>query len=136
MARILVCDDDCAQLDMRKMLLESAGHEVETAMTPEQVLRLMLRRQADVVIMDLRLLNHLCEPDAREGMALIRRIREQDGSMPIIVLSGWPEEIYGQPEEAMVSCILVKPVPTSEMLQFIAELARPACAPSQNPPSA
>ena len=40
----------------------------------------------------------------------------------MIVLSGWPEELYGQPEEHMVSRILLKPVNTPILLETIREL--------------
>ncbi len=137
MSRILVCDDDPVQLNLRKMLLEAAGHTVGLAFNPGETLRHMSRQLPDVVVMDLRLLNRLGEPDAREGIELIRRIRERDARVPVIVLSGWPEEIYGQPEETMVSRVMVKPVQTRELLATIAELAPPpASGPSRNLPSA
>jgi hypothetical protein len=40
----------------------------------------------------------------------------------VIVVSGWPDEIYGQPEEQMVSRVMVKPVMIAELFQTIAEL--------------
>jgi hypothetical protein len=39
----------------------------------------------------------------------------------MIVLSGWPDDIYGTPEERMVSRVLVKGS-IRELLQTIAEL--------------
>ena len=38
------------------------------------------------------------------------------------MLSGWPETIYGEPEEAMVSRVMVKPVPAAELLSAVDEL--------------
>jgi len=73
------------------------------------------------------------QPDAREGMALIRRIREAGYRLPVIVLTGWPEDLYGQPEERMVSRIMVKPVGIPVLLETIAELTS-ASAPSRNLP--
>jgi DNA-binding NarL/FixJ family response regulator len=72
--------------------------------------------------MDLRFPNALGEPDAREGIALIRRIRDLGCRAPVIVLSGWPEALYGQPEEQLVSRILLKPVRTRELLNAIRDL--------------
>jgi DNA-binding response OmpR family regulator len=74
------------------------------------------------VILDLRFPNALGEPDAQEGLALIRRIRDLGCRVPLIVLSGWPDDLYGEPEERMVSCILVKPVKTREFLDAIRSL--------------
>ncbi len=72
--------------------------------------------------MDLRLLNARGQPDSREGLALIRTIRELDARMPLVVLSGWPEELYGEPEEQMVSKVIVKPICSRDLLTLIDEL--------------
>ena len=120
MSRILVTDDDIVQLDLYMQLLEIAGYQVEIAVSASQTVRHI--EKADLVVMDLRLPNALGESDSGEGMALIRRIRDLGYRAPVIVLSGWPEDLYGQPEEQLVSCILVKPVGTRELLQTIHDL--------------
>ncbi|MCX6630422.1 MAG: response regulator [Candidatus Solibacter sp.] len=126
MPRILVADDDPLQLDLRKQILEIAGYQVEIALTVRQTVRRLENAPAglmtDLVIMDLRFPNALGEPDAQEGMALIRRIRDLGCRAPVIVLSGWPEDLYGQPEEQQVSRILLKPVRTRELLHAIRDL--------------
>ncbi len=122
MSRILVTDDDPVQLELRKLLLEGAGHEVALACDSSATLRELERERPDVLIMDLRLVNVGGEPDCREGLDLIRRIRELDGRVPVVVLSGWPEELYGAPEEQMVSRVMVKPVGSRELLDLIEEL--------------
>lgn len=114
-ARILVADDDREQLKLFRMLLESAGHAVETADGPAEMLRL-LQNSPHLLMMDLRF------PDTRVGLALIRRIREDGMKLPVIILSGWPEELYGRPEECMVERILVKPIGTADLLGAIAAL--------------
>ena len=122
MSRILVADDDAIQLDLRKQLLEIAGYQVDIAFTALQTLHLLTKRPPDLVIVDLRLPNEQGDSDAREGLALIRRIREIASWVPILVLSGWPEDIYGQPEEQLVSRVLLKPVRTPEFLNTIRDL--------------
>ena len=76
-----------------------------------------LEAAPNVLIMDLRF------PDLRVGLALIRRVRELDSTVPVIVLSGWPQDLYGQPEEAMVARILVKPIPPAELIAAVAAVA-------------
>ena len=122
MPRILVTDDDPVQLHLRRQLLEAAGHEVALACDSPATLRQLERNRPDLIIMDLRLLNTGGEPDSREGLALIRSIRQLDGRMPVVVLSGWPEELYGEPEEKMVSRVVVKPVRSRDLLNLIDEL--------------
>src|ERR1035437_1697622 len=117
-----MADDDLDQLVVRKPLLEAAGHEVAVAACPSDTLRELERSAADLVIMDLRFPNAAGQPDSREGLALIRRIREAGCRAPVIVLSGWPDDLYGQPEEKMVSRVMVKPVGMAVLLETIAEL--------------
>lgn len=122
MSRILIADDDAIQLKLRLRVLESAGHEVSLAFDPSEALH-QLERGSDLLIMDLRFLNRAGEADSAEGLALIRRIRAMGSVVPVVVLSGWPEDLYGRPEEGMVSRVMVKPVATHELLAAIAELA-------------
>ena len=122
MSRILLVDDDPYQLDLYKQVLENAGYQVEIALSAAQAGRRIGNAPADLVIMDLRMPNALGESDPLEGRALIRRIRDLGCRAPVIVLSGWPEDLYGQPEEQLVSCILLKPVSTRELLHTIRDL--------------
>ncbi len=124
MCRILVADDDQQQLDLRKLLLEQAGHEVDLALDALETMRHLEHGQADLIIMDLRFPNASGVPDSAEGLALIRRIRDVGCRAPVIVLSGWPIDLYGQPEEQLVSRIMVKPVKPADLMETIQDLAR------------
>jgi len=121
MYRILAADDDPLQLDLRKTVLESDGHTVVTALSVRATTRELERSKVDLVVMDLRFPNVQGQGDCREGMRLIRNIRELDGGVPIIVLSGWPEDLQGQPEEKMVSRVLLKPVAPRDLLAVARE---------------
>jgi len=122
MSRILVVDDDIVQLDLYKQLLEIAGYQVEIAITAPQAVRRLGHAPADLVIMDLRLPNALGESDPQEGLALIRHIRDLGYGTPVIVLSGWPDDLYREPEERLISCILIKPVPPHELFAAVHSL--------------
>ena len=128
-----MADDDPDQLVVSKILLEAMGHEVVVAGTPSEALRELERSAPGLFVMDLRFLNASGQPDSREGRALIRRIREAGYRLPVVVLSGWPADLYGEPEEEMVSRILVKPVEIPLLLETIAELTS-ASAPFRNLP--
>jgi len=117
MARVLLADDDATQLDLCARLIEAGGHQVTAAFCPSEALRHL--SSADVVIMDLRFRNPQGDPDAQQGLELIRRIRESGSQTPLIVLSGWPEELRGSPEEQMVSRVMVKPVRMPTLLAAI-----------------
>jgi CheY-like chemotaxis protein len=123
MCRILVADDDQQQLDFRKLVLEAAGHEVTVALDPHETIQRLQQGTSDLVVMDLRFPNPAGTPDSAEGLALIRRIRDVGCRLPVIVLSGWPDDLYGQPEEEMVSRIMVKPVNPGVLMEAIEALA-------------
>jgi hypothetical protein len=72
--------------------------------------------------MDLRFPNASGIPDAAEGLALIRCIRDSGYRAPVIVLSGWPDDLWGQPEEQLVSRIMVKPVKPAVLMEAIEDL--------------
>ena len=128
MARILLADDDARQLQLRARLLEAGGHEVCLAGDASEVIPYLATSQ--VVIIDLRFPNSQGQPDAAEGLKLIRQIRESGCRAPVIVISGWPEDLSGTPEERMVSRVMQKPVAIESLLGAIAELATGGSAPS------
>ena len=115
MARILVADDSLDQVTVQRKLLETLGYQVGTAMSPDETLRELERTRPDLVVVDLRF------PHASDGLALIREVRRRDSKLPMIVLSGWPDDLYGAPEESLVSRIVVKGS-LHELLQTIQEL--------------
>jgi CheY-like chemotaxis protein len=122
MPRILVADDDLVQLELRKLLLEAAGHEVSLAFSTKQAVNHLRERGADLVILDLRFPNEHGMPDSQEGLALIRGIHAVGAGTPMVVLSGWPADIEGEPEEKLVRCILMKPVKPSALVDSVREL--------------
>jgi len=115
MPRILVADDSLDQVTVQRKLLETLGYQVGTAMSPDETLRELERTRPDLVVVDLRF------PQAADGLELIRGIRRRDSKLPMIVLSGWPDDLYGAPEESLVSRIVVKGS-LGELLQTIREL--------------
>ncbi|HEX3746276.1 MAG TPA: response regulator [Bryobacteraceae bacterium] len=115
MAYILVADDDADQVAVQRELLETFGYQVGTARSPAEMLTLLDREHPDLAIMDLRF------PLPSDGLALIRGIRGKNATLPLIVLSGWPDELYGAPEEPLVSRVVIKGN-VRELLQTIAEV--------------
>src|SRR5690242_10905936 len=118
MPRVLVADDDATQLELRAKLLEAGGHQVSVACCPQETLRLL--PSAEVVVMDPRFPIPHGHPDVAEALALFRNLRESGCAAPVIVISGWPKELQGSPEERLVSRIMVKPVGLAALLAAIA----------------
>jgi CheY-like chemotaxis protein len=103
MARILVVEDDSSQLEIRKQILEHAGHEVVTARDISEALERW--PGCPVVLMDLRI------PEPEDGLRLIKAI---DCQARIIVLSG------GEVDRTLpVDEFLTKPCPSKRLLESI-----------------
>jgi CheY-like chemotaxis protein len=113
MARILVVEDNPQQLSVRCLLLELSGHEVFPAASASEAKRILTERAPEVVVMDL------CLPKAEDGLALLRAGAQQPFPVRMVVLSGWPEDLYEKPEAALASHILVKPVATRILLEAV-----------------
>jgi CheY-like chemotaxis protein len=103
MARILVVEDDAIQLEMRKQILEHAGHEVAVAQNASEALEQFAG--CPVVVMDLRI------PEPEDGLRLIRAIA---GAARIIVLSGGAVDPTLPVDE-----FLTKPCPSRTLLACI-----------------
>jgi CheY-like chemotaxis protein len=114
MARILVVEDDTSQLEIRRQILEHAGHQVVTAQDAAQALERWhdSPNMPSVVVMDLRI------PEAEDGLRLIQEIA---GKARIIVLSG------GQVDPDLpVDEFLTKPCPSKRLLEAIERWANSA----------
>jgi CheY-like chemotaxis protein len=103
MSRILVVEDDTSQLEIRKQILEHAGHEVVTARNASEALDRW--PGCPVVLMDLRI------PEPEDGLRLIQAI---GGRARIIVLSG------GEIDPTLpIDEFLTKPCPSRKLLASI-----------------
>ena len=111
MARILLVEDDAGQLEIRKQILEHAGHQVVAAQDASEA----LERFAEgphvpvVVVMDLRI------PEPEDGLRLIQAI---DCQARIIVLSGSHVDPTLPVDE-----FLTKPCPSKRLLVAIEKWA-------------
>ncbi|MBX9603473.1 MAG: response regulator [Bryobacteraceae bacterium] len=108
--KLLIVDDDSAQLDIRKLIFEQHGFEVETAANPFTARMLMDDFAPDTVLMDLRL------PDPGDGLDLISALR---GRARIVVLSGFPGDLDGHPHREWVHGIAAKPARTEQILKLL-----------------
>jgi two-component system, OmpR family, KDP operon response regulator KdpE len=85
MSRILLVDDDPGIRKVVRDALERAGHEVETASDGDEALPLVESGELDLLITDLSM-------PRRGGLELVRAVREQKATFPILVLTVRQEE--------------------------------------------
>ncbi len=116
MARLLV-EDDPGQLELRRLILEQAGHEVRTASDGRRALEEFTEAAPAVVVMDLRL------PRTEDGLALLAALRARDASVRIVVLTGAAEIPASSAAGGPAVRCLKKPVPSEELLCVIEKLA-------------
>jgi two-component system response regulator HydG len=81
-ARILVVDDDRAHLTMLTAMLESWGHDVDTAADGAEAVDRVRRRAYDVVLTDVR----MAEVD---GIEALRRIKAYNPYLPVLIMTAY-----------------------------------------------
>jgi len=84
MKRILVIEDNEANLCLTKLILRKSGYLVIEARTGAEGVKSAVQEKPDLILMDIQL------PDI-DGLEATRRIRnsEVDGSVPIIALTSY-----------------------------------------------
>jgi DNA-binding response OmpR family regulator len=84
--RVLVVDDEPAIVQVIRERLEREGFRVQAAGTGEQAVGLVAEMAPDVLILDLML------PD-RDGFDVLRCLREDGYSLPVIVLTARDDDV-------------------------------------------
>lgn len=111
MRRVLVVDDDAAQLNVRCLVLRNAGYEVASAPSPADAMASYRTSRPDVVVMDLKL------PRIEDGIGLLHDLGPD---ARVVVLTGAKVPPNAVSDGARV---LKKPCSCESLLRVIAELA-------------
>jgi len=121
LAKILVIENDISFLDLLRVHLASAGHEVMTAEDAALGLRSVIENVPDLIILDM-FIPYL------DGIEVLEALRTDPATapIPVIVLTGTrDDEIYAKARKLGVADYLTKPVQRDRLLQVIdATLAR------------
>ncbi len=98
MKRILVVEDNKANMYLISFILKESGYEVIEARSGEEGVELAVKEKPDLVIMDIQL-------PGIDGLEATKRIRESEANeeLPIIVLTSYA--MAGDKEKALkASC--------------------------------
>jgi CheY-like chemotaxis protein len=116
--RVLVVDDDHSVREMLENLLSVLGHRPSLTGDFEEALALNAAARFDVALIDLRL-------PGKSGIELAERLRTQDRSLAVVLLTGWGQEhaLTDAPGDC-VDLTGVKPLDLPQLRRLLASAAR------------
>ena len=104
MATLALIEDDEGVRDYFKSVVSRMGYELIVAIDGPSGLKMLSEHPVDVILTDLNM------PGEPNGMALVRRIREEHPQTPVIVISGYPtKERLDACKELGIEDFLTKP---------------------------
>ena len=125
MAKILVIEDDVTFLDLVRVHLSGAGHEVVTAEDAAIGLRAIIADRPDLVVLDI-FVPYL------DGFEMLEALRSDPATreIPVIVLTGHTDdETFSRARQLGAAAFLTKPVEGTRLINAIEQQlarARPA----------
>lgn len=115
MAKIIYIEDIPDNITLVEKIVKSRGHEFLSAQNAEMGLELAVTSKPDLILLDLGL------PDA-DGQTLSVWLKSNPSlsSIPIIVLTAWPEEVARQTVNAYnLNGYLCKPFSLQDLVKMI-----------------
>ena len=118
--RILIVDDDADTRESLKVLLETAGYEVEVAPNGSRALRLQHSRPADAVVTDIFM-------PVSDGIETIRGLRTGFPDVRIVAVSAGGRSVGNETYLAVAlaagaDAVLRKPMDFDELLAVLKKL--------------
>jgi len=103
-ARVLVVDDDPATVELLREFLSANGYEVITAGDGAEGLRRVKEERPHLILLDVQM-------PKMDGLEVLRRLREIDKEVSVIMVTGVNEEAIGrQAMELGAFDYIVKPL--------------------------
>ncbi len=99
---ILVVENDTIVRTAVRRYLKSQGHRVVEAANGIEALAQLKVQTVDLVLTDVNM-------PGMHGVELIRRLRQEEPKMPIVVMTGLPERVDLLEHELGLQCVLTKP---------------------------
>ena len=123
-ARILVVDDDLADLELASHLFKVFGYELLTAHDGETGLTLALRERPDLIVCDIQL-------PRMDGCELARRIRAEPllRGVPLLAVTGFAGHDTRKLMKAGFDMFIPKPLDPDRFVQQVATMLPPRPTP-------
>ena len=128
--RILLIDDDPAVRTTLTSLLTAAGHTVQHAEGGAEGVALFRATAVDVVLTDLGM------PEVT-GWEVARLVKAERAQVPVILLTGWGDQVPQELTAGLVDRVLAKPCRIQEIQAVLRDLVhpwQPSSAPPRPPP--
>jgi DNA-binding NtrC family response regulator len=114
---ILIIDDDIAVRTSLLLLIKQAGFKTSAAATPGEALQQIAEERPELILLDL---NFSMDTSGKEGLDLLKQIKSQDATLPIILITGWGSiELAVQGMKWGASDFINKPWNNDYLLQSI-----------------
>ncbi len=85
--RILVADDQPDVLEALRLLLKSEGYLIDTAKSPNSVMKAVEQRDYALAIVDLNYTRDTTS--GQEGLDLLAKLQAADPTLPVVVMTAW-----------------------------------------------
>jgi DNA-binding NtrC family response regulator len=85
--RVLAADDQADILEALALLLKGREFDLQTARSPEEVVRAVEPGDLDVVLIDLNYARDTTS--GQEGLDLLSRLQAADPTLPVVVMTAW-----------------------------------------------
>jgi CheY-like chemotaxis protein len=83
---ILLVDNEAEFLETISYWLETKEHRVQSCYSGEEAIERVQKNNFDIIFLDIHM------PEGIDGMETLRRIRSFNASIPVIMVTGFPQE--------------------------------------------
>lgn len=116
--KVVIIDDDPVFCDMFRGVLEERDYDVISITAPEQFSEVIDQSEDVVVLLDMKF-------ETTNGLEVMQQIIQEKGYVPIILMSGYHEELKSAIKAALdlgAQAFLTKPFEIEELIQTIIEV--------------
>ena len=111
--RILVVEDNEDVRELAEAMLAAADYDVVSAPSGEEALALLERQSVDLVFTDVIM------PGGMNGLQLIEKVHEARPGMPVLVTTGYMDELPARGAQGQVLEVLAKPYDHQDLLDRV-----------------
>jgi DNA-binding NtrC family response regulator len=114
--QILVIDDDAIIIKSCIRILESEGFGVSTSRNADEAPEIIRKGNFDLLLIDVKM-------PKRDGLSLVKEIRQDFPKLPIIVMSGYPTtETIADVVKSGATQFIAKPFKPDELIKLIRQI--------------